>query len=52
MVAAIAANGLHGSVASLLDAAILLVQGAQLHSTPPAAKPVLELLHDLRAAGS
>jgi hypothetical protein len=52
IVASIAANGLHGSVADLLDAAILLVQGAELRSTPPEAKQFIELLQELGAAGS
>jgi hypothetical protein len=52
VVAAIAANGLHGSVAELLDAAVRLVQGAELHSTAPGAGPLIDVLERLAASGS
>jgi hypothetical protein len=44
MAARLAANGLHGSIADLLDAAHRIVAGADMRSTPPAAEPLLETL--------
>jgi len=38
-----------GSIADLLDAATLLVEGAELRSTPPDASSFIELLTELGA---
>ena len=47
MVAALAANGTHGTPGELLDAAIMLVQGTELLTVPPATERLTELLTDL-----
>jgi hypothetical protein len=47
VVAQVAANGLDGSIADLLNAAILLVQGAELRSTPPMTNQFTETLNEL-----
>jgi hypothetical protein len=45
IVAQLAANGLNGSPADLIDAAHLLVHGAEVHSTVPNLEPLLGLLN-------
>jgi hypothetical protein len=47
--AQLAASGLHGSTADLVDAAVSLVKGAALRSTQPAAEPFIDLLEELRS---
>jgi len=42
--AALAAAGMHGSIAELLDAAVLLVQGAELHTVTPGTEPLITRL--------
>jgi hypothetical protein len=52
VVAQVAASGLHGSVADLLDAATRVVEAAELRAAPPEATPLAELVNELAATGS